>query len=421
MPSDLMRSVFVARPGRWVESVTLILMLTCPAGCSAGDEPHATDDFVEWVDSAGVRITANERSASEVPSVGPSGPSLVLGGPEAEGVDAFHLILAGRIRPDGSIVVADAGDLTVRVFSAEGDHLFSVGARGDGPGELRRIGSLQALSNGGLAVFDSGLLRVTVWNASGELIGTWRLPRSDGHPIAGAHLLSEGGALAVVAGVTWNEGEPRESGWHRDEAVVLHLDADFQVTDTIGRFPGSQRYYLARGDQDVVRMRIPFFAPRLTFAFSDRCVYAPVADEFSIGEFCAGPSSPQRRFDWKAAPLELSEAEWVQHALDAYERRAGLTVTPRRVLDDHVGEIPRTKPPAGQVLVDGRGNVWVANFHGLDEPASNWWVFGQDGALRLRFQAPGLWRILDVHWDRILAVERDEMDVERVMILPSPL
>jgi hypothetical protein len=62
----------------------------------------------------------------------------ILGEDEGEG----ELISPGQIMegPEGNIYIADYGDYFIKVYSSEGKYLRRLGGRGEGPGEMKRMG-----------------------------------------------------------------------------------------------------------------------------------------------------------------------------------------------------------------------------------------------------------------------------------------
>jgi hypothetical protein len=61
---------------------------------------------------------------------------LSLGGPEAEGEHVFGRVLTCVVDDEGSIFVLDQKDSHIKVFSATGQYLRTIGRKGQGPGEL---------------------------------------------------------------------------------------------------------------------------------------------------------------------------------------------------------------------------------------------------------------------------------------------
>ena len=117
-----------------INVIALIACICSLAGCDAGEPSR----LVATTDSSGVRIT--ESSAADAPtwSVGEL-PEVRIGSVEGEEPYLFDRIRTAFLLSDGRIVVADAGSRQFRYFSAEGEHIRTVGRRGRGPGEFATL------------------------------------------------------------------------------------------------------------------------------------------------------------------------------------------------------------------------------------------------------------------------------------------
>ncbi len=70
-----------------------------------------------------------------------------------------------------------------------------------------------------------------------------------------------------------------------------------------------------------------------------------------------------------------------------------------------------------QVVADTHDNVWVQDFAGPGETATQWSVFAADGRwLGSLDLLPGL-RVLTIASDRLVGLRRDRLDVEILMVL----
>ena len=82
------------------------------------------------------------------------------------------------LRPDGAggVVVLDLGYQTVFRLGANGDLLWSWGTRGEGPGELKSVQTMDVAPDGSVVLVDSGNRRVVRLSADGQLLGEARVP-----------------------------------------------------------------------------------------------------------------------------------------------------------------------------------------------------------------------------------------------------
>ncbi|HSW31398.1 MAG TPA: hypothetical protein VLH75_18065 [Longimicrobiales bacterium] len=67
-------------------------------------------------------------------------------------------------RMDGQIGVLDAQSMTLRVFGLDGEPLYDLGAKGQGPGEFMSPRTVQGVEEGAFVVFDASG-RVTRFDA----------------------------------------------------------------------------------------------------------------------------------------------------------------------------------------------------------------------------------------------------------------
>lgn len=88
------------------------------------------------VDSAGIVIVQTERFEWDSPGVVTVGDSAVFRiGSSEDGPYSFSNVGGVAIDSSGRIFVADRSWLEIRAFAASGEHLWSSGAAGAGPGE----------------------------------------------------------------------------------------------------------------------------------------------------------------------------------------------------------------------------------------------------------------------------------------------
>jgi hypothetical protein len=72
----------------------------------------------------------------------------------------------------GLIVVYDMGTYSVRAFSPDGREMWSTGRKGSGPGEFQSASDIEPLNDGGVAVLDNELSRLTILDSQGRVKDT---------------------------------------------------------------------------------------------------------------------------------------------------------------------------------------------------------------------------------------------------------
>lgn len=115
--------------------------------------------------------------------IGPRAQDPAQEGPAQESpshLGAWLLTIHGLERPLGvalgpgnRVYVAEAGAHRVRVFSAEGQELASLGGRGQGAGQLQEPHGVAVAPDGTIFVADTGNHRICVFSADGEPLRQW--------------------------------------------------------------------------------------------------------------------------------------------------------------------------------------------------------------------------------------------------------
>lgn len=86
----------------------------------------------------------------------------------------FNMVTNAAPGPDGRLYVSDGyGNARVHVFSPEGEHLFSWGEPGTGPGQFRLPHGIAVDRSGKVYVADRENSRIQIFNAEGGYLGEW--------------------------------------------------------------------------------------------------------------------------------------------------------------------------------------------------------------------------------------------------------
>ena len=104
-----------------------------------------------------VQIVEYERIPDNVESWSVAGaPELVIGSVESEGPDAFGRIDGVAVLSTGVLVVADGLNSELRAFDRSGRHVWTVGRRGEGPGEFASLVGAFAMEGDSVLALSSG-------------------------------------------------------------------------------------------------------------------------------------------------------------------------------------------------------------------------------------------------------------------------
>jgi hypothetical protein len=147
----------------WLVAAATMLACACASGESA-------KPAFEVVDSTGVELVHNDVVDADLPVISLGEPIAVIGS-EEPGPELFGRIGSVSFAPDSTVWITDASVQELRVFRLpSGEHLFTAGGKGEGPGEFKQIVPLGFDEKGQAWIWDEGLGRVTVLDAKGKLV-----------------------------------------------------------------------------------------------------------------------------------------------------------------------------------------------------------------------------------------------------------
>jgi hypothetical protein len=334
----------------------------------------------------------------------------------------FGQVMALGQGPAGDVYVVDMQVPALRVYNRDGVYQATIGRRGEGPGEYTQPDGLAVLSDGRLVLRDPRLGRLTVYAADGTLVDTWSVPAGffagipvyrDTADVVWSFVLLEPDLMDMVIG-------------------LARLESDGTVRDTVvaPTFRYEPPTLVARAENAVVINQVPFF-PRELWTVSH------------MGYFVAGVSTSYAfTLDRPGSPLRVERVvEPVPVApAEGRQARARVTASLRRTAPGWTWDGPDvpTQKPAYQALHVGTdGRVWVQTTeaaverpnedHDPNDPGSfptRWEepiafdVFEPDGRYLGRVEIPDGFAAFPepvFGTDHVLAVMRDELDVERVV------
>ncbi len=360
------------------------------AGSSALPAPEVTD-------SAGVQIVDNRLPQGPVPRYATLSEDPVQSWPEPSEPSPYGLrrsMDAAVTLQDGRVAVADAGTLRLRWYRGE-DVEATFGQRGEGEGGFRELSAMGPARGDTVWVHDarSGVL---------SLVGPPPRPREiRSAPVpGGGSVVGRFGDASLLVRLprTVARGESPPAGISRDTVPWLRWWPQTGDTATVGRFPTDEILALDVGG-DAPELLPPPLARRTSQAVGPGRFYVGAQDAFAI-----------RAYDPDGSLRQIVR-------VPDFELRVDPSSLTRYDLRDATGRIPDwadaywshardTRPAYGRLLLDGRGNLWVAEHVITDEPARNWLVFTPDGALAGLVEVPRDFRILEIGADHVLGERR---------------
>lgn len=394
----------------------LLASWVAASAAACGDPAVESARGAVFEDSLGVEIVTTAQplwTENEAWTVSDQA-TLTIG--EAVGDDTQSLFDVGDVRrlSDGRVAIVNSGTRQIRVYGPDGEHVADLGREGEGPGEFRRPRRLWLGPRDSLVVFDGRAQRLTVF--SPEL------------------------TFARTMSVT-NRGSANQSfvAWRFDDGRFLVEGLVPSPTrPRLGRFPsGMSAFGVSTSDADHITPVVEFERgdewgytsgsgglSYTSFPFSLN--YPPRAGGSETFFIASGleASIEQRRPDgevirivrWTADPASVDESVqarykewWLSLSEDENFRREA-----RSMLADL--EFPEQLPMFASMLTDSEDYLWVERYRPPWEEDRTWWIFSPDGAWLGELPLPEGFDLRDVGSDYILGVRRDNFGVERVVM-----
>ncbi len=370
----------------------------------------------------------------ERPPVGSLDPSAVVApvrtlghvqGMDGSPAELFQ-VTGGFTTTSGSIVLANEGDRTLRVFDAAGNEFLKFGREGEGPGEFLSLAGVFPYLGDSILAFDRRQQRLSVWSQAGTFGRTISPPLASGPRVYQFHgPLSDGRMLwsRLLGG-----GEVQPDGFtHREIVVGPAGEGPATVVATLPDQPRSEK--ASRFDLGEV----PFASELLIAPFQDRVVLLQTG-ALSIDVM----GTAGRVVDSFGLELDPRRIDAALVARDQARREEWYRSTPPTPLQaDRLAGVDRLRyppsfPTASRLLIDPDGAIWVAKYLQPDwneaEPwhlpprtvSNEWYVFAADGRPVFEVEFPIGFVMLGVSGGNILGLEFDEFDQEQVAMYRLP-
>lgn len=372
-------------------------------------------------DSAGVRIVEVRVTPNLVPRwrLDPT-PVSVLTGAETGDETAFAFVGPVRFLQNGGLVIGDVASSRLLIYDEAGDYVRSLGRRGDGPGEIRRLTSLGVLAGDALSTFDGSLRRLSVWSLDSGFVRGTTLSESSGGESWPADAWRWRDSLAIVLqlAITPQDSVPPGAGVRRwpMRAQIWLRDRDGRALAASPSFGGMYSGLFERGDTRLPFSNQPFVATarnRTYFGSGDAFDIRWLDSTFTLAGVIRWPSRDE--------PLTTAEVEQVRGEAIALISRRPLPANPLAM--NFAPEIlPRNRPSLGRVFVDRDGNVWAERFEAtrlgtaLQTPGREWSVLSPTGAPVAILELPARTRLEDVRGAKAVVVHFDSLDVQTVAV-----
>ena len=358
----------------------------------------------EWTDGSGWRLA--------------DAPLLDVGRLDGPDETQFFRVSAGTRLSDGSFVLGSLGSHDLRCFAADGQHLWTEGGEGEGPGEF--LGLMQVVAGPGdtILTYDFRQRRFSRFAPDGTFLDARPLdaPSESGFAFV-EQLLPDGSAV-----YTWREfdrdgGPPQEGEVGRDTLSIHVLDGTGEAAGDLGVFPGPEMVVLQSGEIEGghgVTIGSAPFGRSTEVAGGVSGIWIGDTERFEMMRYAPDgrlEAIARRAFEPVVvddALIERATAEDLEDADD--DQRQAI----RRRWENV--PIPPTLPAYEEMLVDRGGNLWVQHFEVPGAPERTWSVFDADGIWLGDVVFPDRFRPLEIGDDYVLGRFGDDLDVEHIQI-----
>ena len=336
-----------------------------------------------------------------------------------EGPNEYLLagINAGARLADGSVVVSDRQHFRVQRFSAQGEHLWSRGREGEGPGEFEYVRIAEGCaSEEAIVVYDIWTQRVYEFNGEGNLVDEYRflyngLPLREFACAPGGRL----GFLGRSVGIGEEGVEPGELFRVLESLGTAEL-GDTATTTLRERIPGSEQRLL---DPWGSAMPGSIWLHDVVLAATDEGVWLGTSEDYEL-ELIGWTGKTIRRIRWEGADLAVTQED-VDLYRDALEASYRDDEDPDwRARFEGTWEwqseiVPEEFPAYHRLLVEDDGVLWVQDYTRPGD-RSEWFGFDQEGRWVRTLVLPARTYLLDVGDDWALVRTLDDLGVQRVEV-----
>ena len=342
---------------------------------------------------------------------------LRIGTRDGDGPDAFGIITGFALFPDGVLAVFDQTVPALRLFTADGRHLRTLGREGAGPGEYRnQTLGLAVDRQEVLLMYDPQNARINRWKQDGTVLPSWLVPSASRLYTGQAIQVDTSGHtyLKVLTGPTepgkeWKIGLVRldPTGVIKDTLTRPPLEGE---VDPSGSFFSPQKYWLltraggaVTGFGGVYRItvtargrgavRIERAAPRVALAAAERANYQEVLEARSRNPMARTSAPPSRVPTVKPYFFELHSD------LDG---RIWVRLYTMGEPFDPPAPVPHQGEPSPGPPIRWRGKVI-------------WDVFQSDGKYLGQLELPPRTTFFEAKGNQVWAIQRGEDDEQYVV------
>jgi hypothetical protein len=384
----------------------LVCSLLAPA-CGGESNGNPTSEYL-IEDSTGIRIVtyAAPLESLDLPLVHLD-TVVVIGTAAGQPSHEFARIVSALIEGD-RVLVADGSSSEIRAFDLDGRHIRTVGGQGAGPGEFESLRWITASAQGTIYAWDSSLSRLSVFDAGLGFIRSVvpAFTRSATAMVLG--LVDDSTLLASVLPVPSRSAAVNQVRIGSVNVSTVSL-AESAIPETLTEPSGRPVYFREDGRFLAVPLTVlPGYGAGASRVYAGNGSDAEIAGFGSDGDLeliVRLPSpSPIDPTMWS----EAREAYLADSPAEDHQARAGLF--------DAIPQ-PDSVPSFAGLRVARSGELWVGVFETGNTETRTWTIMSDAGIAQARLELPVNVQVLDVTGTRLVGVARDDLGVERIIVV----
>jgi len=394
--------------------------------CWGGGAPPPTT----VTDSAGVEIVLG--APGKLPGVRVK-EELRIGVAEGDGPYALNGVRSVATTSDGTLVVADGGSATVRVYTADGEFIRQFGGKGVGSGATDMLQSAGVAGDTVFVVASSAGRPVTIlFDLGGGFLTSWPRNRGDAGTVS---LLGRSDRHWVGTVLRFPDPSTLRPGDRMTYSLGVHAvdPRDGTIGERLAVRPG--RSLTFRGGMDLESPPIFDPVPRIQAAVDGRIFYT-AGDGYDIEVLDdAGVLVRRIRRDVERAGVTPDLFESFRTSVEAFFEEIppypGKTEEMRRVTQGREPVVPYL-PVIGGMITGSDGSLWVERGDLAEDPVARevtlsvgemmddpdprtWEVFDRTGAAVATVRLPAAFEPHVADHESVTGVLRDDRHTEYVV------
>src|SRR6056297_1377424 len=368
------------------------------SACGNGDSNTNTDySSAEIIESSSPSLGDNAWSVA-------SEPELLFGSEEDKNFQ-FYRVYSVKQLSNGNIAVSNSGTHELRFFDSDGKFIKSTGQSGQGPGDFGDWSSmkLHKYSADSFLVNDNANIRGQIFSNDGELITVHSIEKinNSGTPsITGVYTDTSILILAVIGSGAMRPGNPgeiiqHEFGFHR-------LLPDWTYDKMVFKIPARPRIENEfRGTTTFPY--IPLTADPIYVTDSKNGALFSIASEPTITRVDT-TGIITHTYEWNL-PRTKTDSIWDRYKEEYYLEP--LSSTPdRKAQYEHMLSqdlpIPENIPAISDLKIDVEGNIWAKRFALPWDETGVWDILSSNGSWLTTIEVPQSFTITEIGGDYLL-------------------